>query len=467
MLTPKDSLAIPSLTRLYRAGTVVPGDVVDAVLTRITNYAGDNVWIHLLPRETIIARADELTQIGDKDLPLYGIPFAIKDNIDFASHPTTAGCPAYSYNAEETAPAVQALIDAGAILVGKTNLDQFATGLVGTRTPYGACSSVFNPDYISGGSSSGSAVAVASGLVSFALGTDTAGSGRVPAAFNNIVGVKPSRGLLSTRGVVPACRSLDCVSILALSADDGMAVLEVAAQFDNADPYSRPGRVKCDNSDEPAFSAINVLIPNADQLEFFGDTGFESLFAEAVNRIQKLGGSIREIEFQPFFEAASLLYEGPWVAERYAAVGEFIDANPEEVHPVTRQIIADGKTPTAVDVFQAQYRLEELRRKTEAVWDQGQTVLMTPTAGTIYTHAEVEADPITLNLNLGHYTNYMNLLDLSGIVIPVGFDAKGLPFGVTLAAPAFHDRRLGHLGAILHHASKLKLGATEVAIPSP
>jgi len=466
MLTLDHSLEISGLARQYQAGTLVPKIVAETVLARISEYRDDKVWIHLLPREDILARAEKLQQRNIADLPLYGVPFAIKDNMDYAGHPTTAGCPAFSRAPKETAPVVQALIDAGAMLIGKTNLDQFATGLVGVRSPYGACSSVFNSEYISGGSSSGSSVAVAAGLVSFALGTDTAGSGRVPAALNNIVGVKPSRGLLSIRGIVPACRSLDCASIFALTAADGMTVLDVAAKFDEADPFSRPDSGRNENNEFSGFSGVNVLVPEQHQLEFFGDKGSEALFGEAVNRLRDLGAAVREIDFEPFFETARLLYEGPWVAERYAAVGEFIEAHPDEVHPVTRQIIIGGNGPSAVEAFSAYYRLKTLRRRTETVWQGGPTILMTPTAGTTYTIAEVEADPITLNSNMGHYTNFMNLLDLSGLAIPVGFTDLGLPFGVTLVAPAFRDRWLGHLGGTLHQVSGLNMGATPNAIPA-
>ncbi len=378
------------------------------------------------------------------DLPLYGIPFVIKDNIDLAGVPTSAGCAEYSYLPEQSSVAVQKLLDAGAIPLGKTNLDQFATGLVGTRSPYGACLNSFDAAYVSGGSSSGSAVAVATGLASFALGTDTAGSGRVPAAFNNIIGLKPSCGRVSTRGVVPACRSLDCVSIFSLTCEDARRVLSVIEGFDAADPYSRA------LSDVP-FRGRRFGIPRREQLQFFGDREYSRLFDEAVERIVLVGGTATEIDFAPFLETGRLLYGGPWVAERYVAVQGFIERHAEAMHPVTREIIMAGKSPSAVDLFKAQHRLMSLRRATEELWNRVD-VMMTPTSGTIYERASVDAAPIELNANLGYYTNFMNLLDLAGVAVPAGFREDGLPFGVTLVGPKGADHALLDLAAELHRA---------------
>ena len=402
-----------------------------------------------------LERADPATK------PLYGIPFAIKDNIDLAGHPTTAACPAYAYTPEKSATVVQRLIEAGAIPIGKTNLDQFATGLNGTRSPYGAPGSALNADFISGGSSSGSAVSVAAGLVSFALGTDTAGSGRVPAQFNNLVGMKPTRGLLSTSGVVPACRSLDCVSIFALCSDDARDVLAVAKGFDAADPFSR--------EDSPAPLSSQVAgtrfgVPRREDLEFFGNHAGEKLFSSTLDRVAGLGGVVVEVDLRPFLETAQLLYEGPWVAERYVAIRDFFERNPEALHPVTRQIVGGGARPTAADAFAASYRLKELRRVTEAAW-RNIDALVTPTAARHYTIAEMVADPIRLNSNLGAYTNFMNLLDLAGIAIPTGFQPDGLPFGVTLAAPAFTDTALLSVGDEIHRSASLTLGATGAKMP--
>jgi len=463
MLQATDSLDLQTLGARLRAGDLRPGQVVAAVLDRIQARRDDKVWIRLLPHAELEARAAELERRGSQDFPLYGIPFAIKDNIDLAGHPTTAACPDFAYVPESTAPAVQALLDAGALLVGKTNLDQFATGLVGTRSPYGTCSNTFDSRYISGGSSSGSAVAVAAGLVSFSLGTDTAGSGRVPAAFNNLVGLKPTRGLLSTRGVVPACRSLDCVSIFALTAADAAAVFDAAAKFDSGDPYARRERI--------AFAPASIAggrigVPRAGQLEFFGNRDAEHLFAAAVAQLGPLGGTRIEIDLAPFLAAARLLYEGPWVAERYLAIRDFIDQHPASLHPVTRQIIAGGAKPTAADYFAAQYKLQALIREAEPVWS-AVDFMMIPTAGTIYTIDEVGADPVRLNSNLGIYTNFVNLMDLCAIAVPAGFMPNGLPFGVTLVGSAFSDRALCALGDELQRALVATLGATRLPLPAP
>jgi allophanate hydrolase len=400
-----------------------------------------HVWIRRLSRDEMLAYTQKLEGRDPASLPLYGIPFAIKDNIDLAGVPTTAACPAYAYMPETSATVVQKLIEAGAFPVGKTNLDQFATGLVGARSPYGAARNGFDSDYISGGSSAGSAVSVALGMASFSLGTDTAGSGRIPAAFNNLIGLKPTCGLLSTSGVIPACRTLDCVSIFALSAKDAAEVLEVAQGFDVEDPYSRrplPGTSLLGGR-------FSFGVPREDQLEFFGNPETPGLYRAAVERLSDLGGKAVIIDFGPFLETARLLYEGPWVAERYAAIREFIEAEPETLFPVTRQIITSATRFSAADTYAALYRLKALQRRTEMVWDDID-VLLTPTAGTIYTLAEVEAEPVRCNSNLGYYTNFMNLLDLSAIAVPGGFQSNGLPFGVTLAAPAFSENMLLDLG---------------------
>jgi allophanate hydrolase len=461
MLEIGDSLDLATLGARLRAGGLRPRDLVDGVLARIAARGDDKTWIHVAPRAALVARADELERRGPAGLALYGVPFAVKDNIDVAGQPTTAACPEFAYSPAESSPVVRALLDAGAIAIGKTNLDQFATGLVGTRSPYGACANAFDPRYVSGGSSSGSAVAVAAGLASFALGTDTAGSGRVPAAFNNIVGLKPTRGSLSSRGMVPACRSLDCVSVFALTAEDARAVFGVARGFDAADPWSRrPSAAALPD----AIAGCRIGVPRAGQLEFFGNRDAERLFGAAVVALERLGARRVEIDFAPFVEAARLLYGGPWVAERYLAIREFFERRPEAVFPVTREIVAGAAKYSAADAFAAGYRLQEIRRAVEPVW-QAIDLLVTPTAGTIYTIAEVNADPIRLNTNLGYYTNFMNLLDLAAIAVPAGFQADGLPFGVTLAAPAFTDEGLCRLGGALHRALVPTMGATRAPIP--
>jgi allophanate hydrolase len=462
LLEPQDSLEIDALGARYETGSLTPSQLVDGILARIAARGDDKVWIDLLPGEALRAIAAKLEQEGPKGRPLYGIPFAIKDNIDLAGHPTTAACPAFAYRAEESAPVVTRLVAAGAIPIGKTNLDQFATGLVGTRSPYGTCRNSFDPTYISGGSSSGSALAVAEGLVSFALGTDTAGSGRVPAAFNNIVGLKPTRGLLSARGVVPACRSLDCVSIFSLTSRDARTALRAAKGFDAADPFSR--HEPTGHAVPHSLKGCRIGVPRADQLAFFGNDEGERLFAEARARTERLGGRFVEIDLDPFLEVARLLYDGPWVTERYLVVRELLARDPDSIHPVTRQVVGAGAGMTAAETFRGYYRLRELRQRIAPLW-RTIDAMMTPTAGRCYKIAEVEASPLSLNSNLGHYTNYVNLLDLAAIALPAGFQSDGLPFGLTLLAPAFEEEALIDLADELHRDQRLPLGATGHAMP--
>jgi allophanate hydrolase len=388
----------------------------------------------------------------------------VKDNIDVEGAPTTAACPAYCYTPERSATAVRRLTDAGAIPIGKTNLDQFATGLVGTRSPYGACRNTFDPRYISGGSSSGSAVAVAAGIVPFSLGTDTAGSGRVPAMFNNLVGLKPTRGLVSTAGVVPACRTLDCVSVFALTCADALAVLRVMEGNDEADPFSRKPAAGRGASHGPFPRPFRFGIPAADQLEFFGDAETAEHFSAAVERLKSIGGAPSMIDYRPFHETAELLYGGPWVAERYWVARQILSENPDSLLPVTRQIIEGAQRWSAVDTFDALYRLEALRRRSEGEWAK-MDVLLLPTAGTIYTIEQVQADPVRLNSNLGRYTNFVNLLDLCAVAVPNAFRADGLPTGVTLMASAGQDGAVVELADAFHRATALPLGATGRARP--
>jgi len=448
-------LGVLALKAAYAAGTLSPETVVDAVYDRIDRYPDPAVWIALTPREAALARARAVTP----DAPLAGIPFAVKDNIDAPGLDTTAGCPAYRYRPERGAFIVERLLEAGAILIGKTNLDQFATGLVGVRSPYGAPRCVFDERYVSGGSSSGSAVAVAAGLVSFALGTDTAGSGRVPAAFNNIVGVKPTRGLLSTAGVVPACRSLDCVSVFAAGCADADMVRRVAEGDDPADPWSRPAQPRPLPLEAPT---VGVLA-SADR-DFCGDVATAALYEAAIARAEALGWAIREIDYDPFREAARLLYAGPWVAERTAAVGDFIAAHLADCDPTVAGIILDGPAPSAVDAFRGLYALKAHERACAAVWTAVDALLL-PTAPTQYTVDAVQADPIALNATLGLYTNFVNLLDLAAVAVPAGFTPEGLAFGVTLIAPAFTDGALAVLGDRLHQA--LGIGAGQQRMPVP
>jgi allophanate hydrolase len=446
------SLDIGTLANGYAAGVFTPDDIIAEIYSQIALRGTRPVWITLVPAERAIAQA----KAAPKG-PLYGIPFAVKDNIDVAGLPTTCACPDFAYVPARSSTVVERLEAAGAILIGKTNMDQFATGLVGTRSPYGIPSSVFNPDYVSGGSSSGSAVAVAGGLVSFALGTDTAGSGRVPAAFNNIVGLKPTKGLISTRGVVPACRTQDAVSIFGLTVADAARVLDVAAGFDAEDPFSR--RAPLADLKASALSGMRVGAPSG-RLEFFGDAEAEALFEKAVAGVSALGAKVVEIDFAPFREAAALLYSGPWVAERYAAIKPFIESHPDAVHEVVRGITLGGGKLTAVAAFEGLYRLAELTRKAEAEWRKMDTLLL-PTTGTTYKIAELLADPVRLNSNLGAYTNFVNLMDLSALAVPAGFRKNGLPFGVTFIGRTFEDARLQDIADKMHrHLPSAKLGGT-------
>jgi allophanate hydrolase len=449
------SLDLATLGEAYQNG-LTPSALVREVVQRCDSYDDPAVWIDRVAPSELEARAHDLERAGPQGKPLYGVPFAIKDNIDVAGRPTTAACPAFAYTPDATAPAVQRLLDAGAILIGKTNLDQFATGLVGTRSPYGACRNPLDPRYIAGGSSSGSAVAVAAGLVSFALGTDTAGSGRVPASFCNLVGVKPTRGLVSTRGVVPACRSLDCVSIFALCCNDGAAILDLIEGFDRADPFSRPA------GEAPA-PMLRVGVPADEQLVLHHRDD-RRLFARACARLERLGIELSPIDFGPLFETASLLYEGPWVAERYLAVQELIEQDPDALLPVTRNIIERGREITAAETFAGFYRLAELRRAAEAIFDQVDG-LVVPTAPTVWTRDEVAADPVRRNSLLGTYTNFVNLLDLAALAVPAGFRQGGLPFGITLIGRAFSDRALLDLGGRLHAGAGHRFGTSTLPVP--
>ena len=446
------SLDLCTLRALYAGAAATPQDVVREVYRRIKAKGVAPDWISLVPEATALARAAQAPR-G----PLFGIPFAVKDNIDVRGMETTCACPGFAYMAQRSATVVERLEAAGAILIGKTNLDQFATGLVGVRSPYGIPTSTFDPTYVSGGSSSGSAVAVAAGLVSFALGTDTAGSGRIPAAFNNIVGLKPTRGTVSTLGVVPACRTLDCVAILALTAGDAAEVMSVASAYDAADAFSR--------KDAPAFKVeaaaahVRIGVPH-EPLEFFQDASYEQLYGETVERMKGMGATIVPINFAPFREAAKLLYSGPWVAERYAAARKLLESRPVDVHEAVRAIMLGANAIDAATAFEGMYRLAELTRQAEAEWVR-MDVMLLPTAGTTYKVADVVANPLQLNSNLGAYTNFVNLMDLSALAVPAGLRPDGIPFGVTLIGRAFEDGKLASLGDALHRAlPAAELGAT-------
>ncbi|AKC86404.1 allophanate hydrolase [Pseudoxanthomonas suwonensis] len=429
-------LGIDALHARYRDGSLTPDTLVARLRGRIAAHAQHRIWIRMLDEAELAPYLRALDGRGPDALPLYGVPFAIKDNIDLAGVPTTAACAEFAYTPACSATVVERLLAAGAIPLGKTNLDQFATGLVGVRSPWGAVRNAFDPDYVSGGSSSGSAVAVALGEASFALGTDTAGSGRVPAGFNHLLGVKPTRGRWSTRGVVPACRTLDCPSLFALNPDDARRVAAVLDGFDAEDPYSRRGAAVAGRLRAPRLG-----VPLPAQREFYGDGEYARLYGAALERWSRRGAELVEVDFAPLREAARLLYEGPWVAERFLAVRGLLERNPQALLPVIAGIVEQARGFAAADAFAAQYRLQALARQAEALMETLDALLL-PTAPSHYTIAEVEADPLRLNSQLGHYTNFVNLLDMAALSLPAGFTASGRPFGTTLVGPAWSDAYL-------------------------
>lgn len=426
------------LRNRYAAGES-PCDVIAGIYQNIITWTDPALFLHL-PSEDELLEIARQVEAMPRELPLWGIPFVVKDNIDVAGWPTTAACPDFSYVPDADAEVVHLLREAGAIPIGKANLDQFATGLVGTRSPHGVPRNAVAPGFLPGGSSSGSASSLAAGLCAFSLGTDTAGSGRVPAAFQELLGWKPTRGLLSIRGVVPACRSLDCVSVFANSSQDAAEVLQVAGVFDSLDPFSR-------EIVQAPYLPASFRFGVPESLDFAGDPDTPALFEAAVKRLVSLGGMPVSIDLTPFTEAAKLLYEGPWVAERWAAVGDFVEAHPESVFPVTKTILSGSGNWDAAAAFKAQYRLRELARESEPVWKQIDLILL-PTTPRLYTVEENLADPIVTNSILGRYTNFMNLLDLSAVAVPAGRARSGVaPWGVTFAAPAGSDLALLELAA--------------------
>ncbi|HEY8358467.1 MAG TPA: allophanate hydrolase [Ramlibacter sp.] len=453
-------LDLATLRELYASRKISPRDVMQSVIERRANWPDKAVFITPSSDADLLDAVDALLERHPEpnSLPLWGIPFAVKDNIDVAGLPTTAGCPAFAFKPEADASVVSRLKAAGAIVIGKTNLDQFATGLNGTRSPHGAPRSVFDAEYVSGGSSSGSAVAVAAGFATFALGTDTAGSGRVPAMFNNLVGIKPTPGLVPNTGVVPACRSVDCITVFAATVGDGVTVRKIAEGFDAADPFSRRARL----APLPA-TGLRVGVLDGAEREFYGNVEVERLYDAAIENVHALGATIVPFDYAPFREAAALLYEGPWVAERLAAIETFFNSNEADIDPTVRTIIAGARGKTAVEAFNGKYRLEELRRRTEAEWAKAD-MLMLPTSPTTYTVEAMLADPIRLNSHFGRYTNFANLLDCAAIAVPGGFDQAGhLPAGVTLVGRAFSDDALAPLADALHRKAASGMGRDKTA----
>jgi allophanate hydrolase len=453
---------VAAIVAAHRAGTLTPAKTVARSYQRIRDHNDPAIFISLRDEKDAIAEAERLAARKDAgELPLLGVPVAVKDNIDVLGMPTTAACPAFSYSPSYDATAVARLRAAGAIPIGKTNLDQFATGLVGVRSPYGIPKNPLRGELLPGGSSSGSAVAVAAGLVPLALGTDTAGSGRVPALLNNIVGLKPSLGMISTAGVVPACRTLDCVSIFSLTVDDAVTALAAMTGPDGADPFSRDRPLGAITA-QP--TNLRLGVPRSGQLIFFGDKAQDAAYRDALKRLASLGATLVEFDMEPFYETARLLYEGPWVAERYLVIRNLLASSPDAIHPVTREIIAPGARLTAAETFSALYRLQGVRKIAERILSNFDAMVL-PTAPTVYTTAQVLADPVLLNSRLGTYTNFVNLLDLCGLALPASFRPDGLPFGITLLAPAGRDALLASIGRVFHADTGLDVGANAVAQP--
>lgn len=450
-----------SLRTAYQEG-LPARNIVEEVYRRIDAIADPGIFIHLIDKTELLAEAEKLGPY-DASRPLWGIPFVIKDNIDAAGKPTTAACPAYEFTAEEDAYVVRKLKAAGALLIGKTNLDQFATGLVGVRSPFPPPKNAVDPKIVPGGSSSGSAVAVAHGIVGFSLGTDTAGSGRVPAALNNIVGLKPTLGALSASGVVPACRTLDTISIFALTVEDAYTAYQAASGYDEADAYARVVATPPLASVPPR---LRIGIPDSGSIEFFGDDAQAQSFADTIAVLKSDGADIVDVDFTPFYDVAQMLYEGAWVAERHTVIEDLMRDMPDAVHPVTRKVVGAALDLSATDAFRGIYRLKELARRTEPVL-KSLDLLCVPTMPTFYSVADLKADPIGPNSRIGTYTNFVNLLDMCGLAVPVAPRSDRRPGSVTLLAQAGQDGFLAALGSRLEQLTPHALGATGWALPGP
>lgn len=465
-MTTDFDLRLSTLRSAYETGAITPRQVILALRDKAAELNGEfNAFIYLLSADDLEPYLTSLDDKSPAELPLYGIPFAIKDNIDLAGIPTTAACPAFAYTPETSATIVAQLIALGAVPMGKTNLDQFATGLNGTRSPYGECRNSVHPDYPSGGSSAGSSLAVALGVCSFALGTDTAGSGRVPAALNNLVGLKASKGLISTAGVVPACRTLDCVTFFSATAAEASTLLALTARLDPRDEYSRANPLWNDGSAFGKAAAFRFGVPK--QLEFLGCPESPQLFSATIEQLKAIGGEPVEIDFTPFLEAARLLYEGPWVAERYSVAGDLIEQQPDAVLPVIKAVLEKAPGTTAVGLFRAQYRLQQLKAVCDRIMANVDCVL-TPAYPRPVTLDELHAEPVKRNSDLGYYTNFMNMLDYAAVAVPAAVMQNGLPWGITLFGRVFTDQYLLSLADALQHQTGLTLiGGQSVATPAP
>jgi len=461
------SLDLATLGRLYRDGSLTPSAVIDAVYDRIAARGDDHVWIHLAPRGTLLAEAAKLEASGPTDDPLWGIPFSVKDCNDVPGMPTTNALPEMAYVPETTGQAMQRLLDSGALCLGKVNMDQFGIGLVGVRTPYGACSSVFGDAFISGGSSSGSGVSVGAGLVSFSVANDAAGSGRVPAAFNNIVGLKPTPGFISNSSVSGggSLKSAETMTVFALTVDDAVAVGRRMGGYDPSYEFSKPEADTVDLAVTAIPAHFRFGVPAGAALRFFGDDEAAKLYAAAVARLEAMGGTRVEVDFTPFEETQKLLYGGPFIAERAIAMDSVVAQYRDAIHPVTLQILETSADYSAKDVFAAMHRVAALKRDTRAAWADID-VLLVPTTPTIYRKDEILADPIRLNAQLGIYTNFVNLMGLCGVAVPNGFRPDGMPQGVTFLAPSWQDAKAASYGAAFQRETGLTLGATGNPLPA-
>ena len=460
------SLDFETLGAAYASGALAPHDVVHAVYDRIAARGEDHVWIHLVPREDALARCDVIVKTVPRDAPLWGLPCAIKDNIDVPGLPTTSGFAPSRRIAETSGLAIDRVLASGAIVIGKTNMDQLAIGLVGVRSPYGVARNAFDGAFVPGGSSSGSGVAVGAGLVSFAFGNDAAGSGRVPAAFNNVVGVKPTPGLVSNTSVFGGgtARTLETLSVFGLTVADGMKVLRLVAGYDPADLFSKREADGCNLDPSPLGAPFRFGVPRESQLEFFGDADAARLYAQSVRRLERLGGKAVTFDYTPFDTAQRMLYEGPFLAERKAVVDDLVRGHESSLHPVTKAILATAQDWTAVDAYRAIHKLAGLKRQARGAFKH-MDVMLVPTTPTIYRTAEVEADPITLNARLGIYTNFVNLMEMCGVAVPAGFRRDGMPLGVTILALPFQDGTAAAIAAAAHRAADLPLGATSTPHP--